>query len=153
MNQSLNIHQSRMKAKRHPLVLTGIALAVSASLSNQAKAEEENLNTLLIEDTELASDANPYSEQGAPYKAKRMSDSKYTRDIAETPKTITVLTKDAIEESGKTDLESILSAQPGITLGTGEGGNSFGDRYIIRGYEARSDVYTDGLREHWNHLT
>ncbi|WP_417527053.1 TonB-dependent receptor [Marinomonas shanghaiensis] len=147
MNQSLNIRLSEKKAKRHPLVLTGIAFAVSASLSNQVKAEEENLNTLLIEDTELASDANPYSEQGAPYKAKRMSDSKYTRDIAETPKTITVLTKDAIEESGKTDLESILSAQPGITLGTGEGGNSFGDRYIIRGYEARSDVYTDGLRE------
>ncbi|WP_369921640.1 TonB-dependent receptor [Marinomonas polaris] len=133
--------------RRHPLMLTGIAIAVSAALSSQVKAEEADLNTLVIEESELASDANPYGEQGAPYKAKKMSDSRYTRDIAETPKTVTVLTKDLIEESGKTDLESILSAQPGITLGTGEGGNSFGDRYIIRGYEARSDVYTDGLRE------
>jgi len=127
--------------------LTAIAFAVSAALVGPAYAADADLDTLLVEESELASDANPYSEPGADYKAKKMSDSKYTRDIAETPKTITVLTKDSIEESGKTDLESILSAQPGITLGTGEGGNSFGDRYIIRGYEARSDVYTDGLRE------
>jgi catecholate siderophore receptor len=147
MNQSLRIDLLGKKTNRHPMILTGIALAVSAALSNQVKAEDASLNTLLIEESEIASDANPYSETGASYKAKKMSDSKYTRDIAETPKTVTVLTKDAIEDSGKTDLESILSAQPGITLGTGEGGNSFGDRYIIRGYEARSDVYTDGLRE------
>ncbi|TYL47771.1 TonB-dependent receptor [Marinomonas sp. IMCC 4694] len=133
--------------RHHPMMLTAIAIAVSTSLSSQVLAETVGLSTLVIEETQLASDANPYSEQGAPYKAKKMSDSKYTRDIAETPKTITVLTKETLEESGKTDLESILSAQPGITLGTGEGGNSFGDRYIIRGYEARSDVYTDGLRE------
>ncbi|WP_413702404.1 TonB-dependent receptor [Psychromonas sp. KJ10-10] len=67
--------------------------------------------------------------------------------MADTPSTVTVLTKDSIDDSGKNELKDILSAQPGITLGTGEGGNSFGDRYIIRGYEARSDVFTDGLRE------
>ena len=138
--QSLNNSTPNIK-------LTAIAFAVSAALSGQVYAAETELDTLVVDGAELASDANPYSEPGAAYKAKKMSDSKYTRDIAETPKTITVLTKDSIEESGKTDLESILSAQPGITLGTGEGGNSFGDRYIIRGYEARSDVYTDGLRE------
>ena len=33
------------------------------------------------------------------------------------------------------------------TLGTGENGNAFGDRYIIRGHEARSDVFVDGLRD------
>lgn len=134
---------------RSPMKLTALAIAVSGALSGSVLAEEsvKNLDTLVVEGQQVAADANPYAEPDAPYKANRMSDIKYTRDIAETPKTITVLTKDAIEESGKTDLESILSAQPGITLGTGEGGNSFGDRYIIRGYEARSDVYTDGLRE------
>ncbi|MBJ7539583.1 TonB-dependent receptor [Marinomonas transparens] len=151
MQQGFNTSSLEVKdslSRRHPMMLTGIALAVSAALAGQVNAAEETkLDTLVIDGSELASDANPYSEVGAPYKAKKMSDAKYTRDIAETPKTMTVLTKDSIEESGKTDLESILSAQPGITLGTGEGGNSFGDRYIIRGYEARSDVYTDGLRE------
>jgi catecholate siderophore receptor len=64
-----------------------------------------------------------------------------------TPQTITVLTKAAIDDSGSTDLRAILDAQPGITIGTGENGNAFGDRYIIRGQEARSDVFVDGLRD------
>ena len=57
------------------------------------------------------------------------------------------MTQTQIKESGKTDLKEILAAQPGITLGTGENGNAFGDRYIIRGHEARSDVFVDGLRD------
>lgn len=125
-----------------------LAFAISAAMVNGVHAEEvTNVDTLVIEESAISADANPYAEPNAPYKAKRLSDSKHTRDIADTPQTMTVLTKDTIIDSGKTELKDILSAQPGITLGTGEGGNSFGDRYIIRGYEARSDVFTDGLRE------
>lgn len=128
-------------------VASTLAIALSSAMMGQASAEEVNLDMVIIEDSTIAADANPYAEPDAPYKANSLSDSKRTRDIAETPQTMTVLTKDAIEDSGKTELKDILSAQPGITLGTGEGGNSFGDRYIIRGYEARSDVFTDGLRD------
>lgn len=92
-------------------------------------------------------DPNPNAEPGAPYKAKTSGDSRHTRPLAETPQTITVVTKEAIDDSGLTDLKQILSAQPGITLGTGENGNAFGDRYVIRGQEARSDVFVDGLRD------
>ncbi|NJM33087.1 MAG: TonB-dependent receptor plug domain-containing protein [Limnobacter sp.] len=60
---------------------------------------------------------------------------------------MTVLTKEAIQDSGQTDLADVLRAQPGITIGTGEGGNAFGDRFIIRGFEARNDVFSDGLRD------
>lgn len=129
-------------------VATTLALAMSAAMMTNVRAEEiTTIDTLVIEESAVAADANPYAQPNAPYKAKRLSDSKHTRDIADTPQTMTVMTKELIEDSGKTELKDILSAQPGITLGTGEGGNSFGDRYIIRGYEARSDVFTDGLRE------
>ncbi|MYM40880.1 TonB-dependent receptor [Duganella qianjiadongensis] len=92
-------------------------------------------------------DPNPNAEAGTPYKAKTSGDSRHTRPLAETPQTISVVTKAAIDDSGLTDLKQILAAQPGITLGTGENGNAFGDRYIIRGQEARSDVFVDGLRD------
>ena len=36
---------------------------------------------------------------------------------------------------------------PGITIGTGEGGNAFGDRFFIRGFDARNDVFVDGIRD------
>ncbi|WOT04719.1 TonB-dependent receptor [Shewanella youngdeokensis] len=74
-------------------------------------------------------------------------DKRRVADLVDTPQVITVLTQDQIQESGKTDLRDILSAQAGVTLGTGENGNAFGDRYIIRGHEARSDVFVDGLRD------
>ncbi len=111
-----------------------------------ALAEEVfSLDTLQIE--ERTSDTNPYAEPGEPYKAKYSGDERHSRPLAETPQTINVLTQTQIQESGRSDLRDILQAQPGITLGTGENGNAFGDRYVIRGHEARSDVYIDGLRD------
>jgi len=94
-----------------------------------------------------AIDPNPNAQTGVPYKARSSGDVRHTRPLAETPQTIQVITKAAIDEAGVTDLKQILDAQPGITLGTGENGNAFGDRYIIRGQEARSDVFVDGLRD------
>lgn len=111
----------------------------------QAEDQEVQLDTLKIEDR--TADVSPYSQKGAPYKARISGDERHTRPIAETPQTISVLTQSQILDSGYTDLKSILAAQPGITVGTGENGNAFGDRYVIRGQEAKSDVFVDGLRD------
>lgn len=81
------------------------------------------------------------------YKVDQSGDARRVADLVDTPQVITVLTQDQIQESGQTDLKEILSAQAGVTLGTGENGNAFGDRYIIRGHEARSDVFVDGMRD------
>lgn len=88
-----------------------------------------------------------YGQRLAPYKAVRSGDERRSAGLADTPQTLTILTQTQIEDSGKTDLKEILAAQSGITLGTGENGNAFGDRYIIRGHEARSDVFVDGIRD------
>ncbi len=96
---------------------------------------------------DVAIDPNPNAQVGVPYKAKTSADFRYTRPLAEIPQTITVITRAALDDSGLTDLRNILDAQPGISLGTGENGNMFGDRYIIRGQEARSDVFVDSLRD------
>jgi len=109
------------------------------------QAEEIELDTLQIEDR--ANDVNPYTQDGAPYKARISGDSRRVKELVDTPQTITVITQEEILDSGNTDIKQILTDQPGITLGTGENGNAFGDRYIIRGHEARSDVYVDGLRD------
>ncbi|MCB2074092.1 MAG: TonB-dependent receptor [Novosphingobium sp.] len=128
-----------------------MALSIAAAMTSapataqDAQDGEVELDTLRIEDR--TADVNPHAEPGAPYKARTSGDERLTRPIAELPQTMTVLTETQIEESGYTDLVRILDAQPGITVGTGENGNAFGDRYIIRGQEARSDVFVDGLRD------
>lgn len=128
---------------------TGIALGVSTAMMmpvGAARADEE-IEMKPVTVIERVIDHNPYAEPDAPYKAKKSGDERRTRPLAETPATIQVMTKTQIEDSGYSDLREILDAQPGITLGTGENGNAFGDRYIIRGQEARSDVFVDGLRD------
>ncbi len=41
----------------------------------------------------------------------------------------------------------MLRSTAGVSLGTGEGGNAFGDRFFIRGFDARNDVFIDGVRD------
>ena len=126
----------------------GLSVALLAMPATAQDAEEDEgivLDTLQIEDA--TADVNPRLVPGAPYNARISGDERLTRPIAELPQTMTVLTEQQLEDSGYTDLARILDAQPGITVGTGENGNAFGDRYIIRGQEARSDVFVDGLRD------
>jgi catecholate siderophore receptor len=132
----------------------GLALGLSAALvAGEAGAQtapatdekEVELETIRIEDR--TGDVNPYTQKGAPYKARVSGDNRRPLPLAETPATIQVITQTQIRESGRNDLRAILDAQPGVTVGTGENGNAFGDRYIIRGQEAKSDVFIDGLRD------
>lgn len=127
---------------------TAALLPVSALAQEKAAAPAQAASGLPAQKVRAtAIDPNPNAQPGVPYKAKTSGDTRHTRPLAETPQTISVITKSAIDDSGLTDLKQILGAQPGITLGTGENGNAFGDRYIIRGQEARSDVFVDGLRD------
>ena len=151
MSKKTTCHSAPLSL-RSPNVKTNktlLALSIPGMLlSPMAMAQEDEpivLDTMQIEERTV--DTNPYAQAGAPYKAQVSGDSRHVKELADTPQTISVLTQTQIKESGKTDLKEILAAQPGITLGTGENGNAFGDRYIIRGHEARSDVFVDGLRD------
>jgi catecholate siderophore receptor len=92
-------------------------------------------------------DADPYADPAAPYKVDRLSSKKFTEPILNTPRTITVLSKEVLEDKSATTLREIGRSTAGVTLGTGEGGNAFGDRFFIRGFDARNDVFVDGIRD------
>jgi catecholate siderophore receptor len=92
-------------------------------------------------------DGNPYANPAAPYKADRLQSNKFTEPLLNTPKTVTVLTKEVLEDRKLTTLADVARTTPGITIGTGEGGNAFGDRFFIRGFDARSDIFVDGIRD------
>src|SRR5436190_2894376 len=96
----------------------------------------------------LAADRNPYANPAAPYMATRVqASSKFPEPILNTPKSITVLTKDVLADQNSTTLKSAVLNTAGVTLGTGEGGNAFGDRFFIRGFDARNDIFLDGIRD------
>lgn len=95
----------------------------------------------------LAPDHNPYADAAAPYKVDRVSGTRFTEPLLNTPKTITVLSKEILQDKNATSLKDVARSTAGVTLGTGEGGNAFGDRFFIRGFDARNDVFIDGIRD------
>lgn len=90
---------------------------------------------------------HPYADPDAPYRTLSSASPLLTEPLQETPKSITVLSADYIDDLGVGGLREVLTIQPGITLGTGEGGNAFGDRFFIRGFDVRNDIYVDGVRD------
>lgn len=97
--------------------------------------------------TKAAADANPFANPAAPYDVQRSSLSTVTQPLAEVARTIVAIPKEVIEEKAATSLRELFRTTPGVTLGTGEGGNAFGDRVFIRGFDARNDMYVDGIRQ------
>jgi catecholate siderophore receptor len=96
----------------------------------------------------LAADRNPYADAAAPYKVDRVQASgKFPEPLLNTPKTITVLSKEVLADKNITSLREVGRSTAGVTLGSGEGGNAFGDRFFIRGFDARNDVFIDGIRD------
>lgn len=92
-------------------------------------------------------DANPNADPDAPYKVDRSANGKFTEEVRDTAKSITIIPKEVLEDVGATTFRDLARTTPGVTLGTGEGGNAFGDRIFIRGFEARNDIYIDGMRD------
>ncbi|MBD76876.1 MAG: hypothetical protein CL807_08325, partial [Citromicrobium sp.] len=116
----------------------------AAFLCVPAHAEEQRDPDIVV--TGQRPDVNVNAEPEAPYKAES-SNGKLTDKVLDTPKTETIIPKEVIEDIGANSFREIVRSTPGVTLGTGEGGNAFGDRIFIRGFEARNDVYIDGLRD------
>ena len=101
----------------------------------------------IVVDDEAVVDANPYADPAAPYKVDNSASPKLTEPLLDTPKTVRAIPKETIRDTGSTSFKDVMRLQPGITLGTGEGGNAYGDRIFIRGFDARNDIYVDGLRD------
>ncbi|MEI9924706.1 MAG: TonB-dependent receptor plug domain-containing protein [Bradyrhizobium sp.] len=97
----------------------------------------------------LPADRNPYADAAAPYKVDPYPRprGKFPEPILNTPKTITVISKDVLADQNATTLKQALLNTAGVTLGTGEGGNAFGDRFFVRGFDTRNDIFVDGVRD------
>ena len=78
---------------------------------------------------------------------QRPRDPKLVAPLVDTPKSIVVLDKSVIEQTGSTTLADALRTVPGITFGAAEGGNPIGDRPFIRGFDSQGSIYVDGVRD------
>lgn len=67
--------------------------------------------------------------------------------LLDTPRSVVVLPREVIEQTGATTLQDALRTVPGITFGAAEGGNPVGDRPFIRGFDSQGSTFLDGVRD------
>ena len=89
--------------------------------------------------------ADPYANPNAPYEVERSASGKLTEPLVNTPRTVTAIPKEVIEERQARDLRDLARSTPGLTIGSAEGGNAFG-AFAIRGFKADNDIFVDGIR-------
>src|SRR5690606_4561525 len=114
--------------------VVGGALAINPALA------QDNTTTLA-----------PVTVQGQASNYKTpdtVSSPKFTAPLLDTPRSVTIIPEQLIEDRGATSLQDVLRTTPGVTLGSGEGGTPVGDRPFIRGYEASTDIFVDGVRDY-----
>ncbi len=78
---------------------------------------------------------------------KELSSPKYTQSLKDTPQTVTVVDSAVIQQQGVSTLAQVLKNSPGISMQAGEGGVPNGDNLSIRGFNARTDMFIDGVRD------
>jgi len=96
-------------------------------------------------DPDLPVQLPKYSVEDA--KLKSPSSPKFTQPLRDVPQTIVVIPNSVYVEQGATSLRDVLRNTPGITFVAGEGGNAPGDNLFIRGFNARNDIFVDGVRD------
>ena len=88
---------------------------------------------------------NPYANPNAPYNVERSASGKFTEPLLNTPKTVTAVPKEVMEDKDVRDLRELARDVPGLTIGSAEGGNSYG-AFAIRGFKASNDIFVDSIR-------
>ncbi|MCL7943265.1 TonB-dependent siderophore receptor [Marinobacter sp. ATCH36] len=126
---------------RGPAALTvGACFMAAASFSAQAQSDDENsvreLDTLSV----------------TGFRGEAVDSIKYQRNLQETPRIITVLPSDLLEEQNVTELRDALRNVSGVSLQAGEGNPPGGDQLKIRGFNARDDINVDGSRDLGNYF-
>jgi catecholate siderophore receptor len=140
----MSCQQLKSSANSSRSLASAVGVAIAAmSASHMAQAAEST------EDKAVALGATSITgeQTDTAYKADDSASKKYTAPLRETPKSVTVIPQQVIRDTGATSLADALRTTPGITFGAGEGGNPNADRPIIRGFNAESDVFIDGMRD------
>lgn len=134
---SNELAQSR-KNTRISGLLTHTVIFTAAFLPQNLQAQEKATQLPTVSVIDSSAETNYNSTESSNYKI--------TQPLIDTPRTVTTVTRQLMDDQGVTKLSDALRNVPGISLAAGEGGNQ-GDNLTIRGFSGRSDFFIDGMRD------
>jgi catecholate siderophore receptor len=132
-----------IKSRKHATTLNRLQVAALASLAVPLALHAETAPEQPQKLPEVVVDGARTSD----FQVSKSANDKFTAPLLDTPKSVTVITSEVISQTGAVSLTDALRTVPGITIGAAEGGNPVGDNLFIRGYNAQTDTYIDGIRD------
>ncbi|MFU0838945.1 TonB-dependent receptor [Pseudomonas fragi] len=130
------------------LLASAIGVAITAtSAGHLVQAAESTDSKAQGSSISLGATTVTGEQTDKSYQTEKASSQKYTAPLVDTPRSVTVIPQQVLQDTAATSLQDALRTVPGITFGAGEGGNPQGDRPFIRGFDAQSDMYLDGVRD------
>ena len=130
------------------LLASAIGVAITAtSAGHLVQAAESTDSKAQGSSISLGATTVTGEQTDKSYQTEKASSQKYTAPLVDTPRSVTVIPQQVLQDTAATSLQDALRTVPGITFGAGEGGNPQGDRPFIRGFDSQSDMYLDGVRD------
>ncbi|HUH31419.1 MAG TPA: catecholate siderophore receptor Fiu [Rhodanobacter sp.] len=154
---------SRIKSKKYPVVRT-------RHQSTPGLLTTALLGTLALAPPALAADVTDGNSPTAPaqiaqakslprvqvdgytgddYRIDQIASPKFTQPLLDTTQTVSIISRDLIQQQGATTLTEALRNSPGVgTFYTGENGaTSTGDTIYMRGFDTSGSIFVDGVRD------
>lgn len=131
------IISSKADARRTASFLAMGCVGFIATAPAFAQTADTRLQGVTVTDTVVEDD----------YRAEEIDSPKAVAPILDTPRIVNVVTSEVIDDTASFSFEEALRTVPGITLGAGEGGTAAADIPLIRGVDATSDTFVDGVRD------
>ena len=139
-----------LQSSRHPLALA-IAIALAATpawAEEQDAAQQEELQTIEVS-AEQSEDA--YGADDFGYVGQRsMTATKTDTPVSETPRSISIVTREQMDDRAAVSISDALRYTPGMQAGF-YGEDNKQDWFIVRGFkQANNGLYRDGTRTYSN---
>ena len=129
---------ARAASKRRKPGIAGSALGLAAALpAGAALAQQAPTPVTGVEVT---------GAEAPDYKVDTVSISKLSQPILDTPQQIESISRQLMDDRGATTLNDVLRNASGVSLGAGESSWQ-GANLTLRGFNARNDIYLDGMRD------
>jgi catecholate siderophore receptor len=129
---------SRIKSAPRAPVAQAVASVASVMLSTAAFGQQ-SANEGALPTIEVQGDTGGYQTTNS-------SLTRLPTPLRDTPQSVTVVPQQIIQEQKATNVTDALRNVAGITFRAGEGGAQ-GDTPFIRGFDARNDIFRDGVRD------
>ncbi|MDX1953828.1 MAG: TonB-dependent siderophore receptor [Verrucomicrobiota bacterium] len=122
------------------IMAQGVAISTNAQSSSSKPADASTNNPVALPEVVVRG-------QRSNHKPETVDSPRFTEPLRNIPQTITVVPQAVIQEQNATSLRDVLRNVPGISMQAGEGGVPAGDNLSIRGFNARTDVFIDNIRD------